>query len=72
MAKKLAKTAKNDSILFIIEKHRGLIIILTATITNFDCPGSTKTLYLSEKGIVCIILIIITGGREVKTFLTHP
>lgn len=33
-----------------------------ATITNFDCPGSTQTLYISEKGIVGIILIIFTGG----------
>ena len=36
-----------------------------ATITNFDCPGSTQTLYISKKWIVGIILIIITGGREV-------
>jgi len=49
MAKKVAKMAINDSILFIIEKHRGLIISLTATITNFDCPGSTQTLYISKK-----------------------
>ena len=65
MAKTVAKMAKNDSILFIIEKHRGLIINLTATITNFDCQGSTQTLYISKKWIVGIILIIITGGREV-------
>ena len=65
MAKTVAKMAKNDSILFIIEKHRGLIISLTATITNFDCRGSTQTLYISKKWIVGIILIIITGGREV-------
>jgi len=65
MAKTVAKMAKNDSILFIIEKHRGLIINLTATITNFDCRGSTQTLYISKKWIVGIILIIITGGREV-------
>jgi hypothetical protein len=71
MAKKVAKMANNDSILFIIEKDRGLIIILMATITNFDCPGSTQTLYISEKGIVGIILIIFTGGGEV-IFLTHP
>jgi len=63
--------AENDSILFIIEKHRGLIIILTATITNFDCPGSTQTLYISKKWMVGIILIIITGGREVN-FLNPP
>ena len=49
MAKTVAKMAKNDSILFIIEKHRGLIINLTATITNFDCRGSTQTLYISKK-----------------------
>ena len=71
MAKKVAKMAENDSILFIIEKHRGLIIILTATITNFDCPGSTQTLYISKKWMVGIILIIITGGREVN-FLNPP
>jgi len=50
MAKKVAKMAKNDSILFIIEKHRGLIISLTAIITNFDCQGCTQTLLYPKIG----------------------
>ena len=67
MAKKVAKMAKNDSILFIIEKHRGLIIShyklwLSRLYTN---P------VISKNWIVGIILIIITGGREV-IFLNPP